>query len=119
MKTEGGKCRFATVSGYKVTARVKEVVDADPRDTVVDFAQEVGISMRSVSKILRHKLRHRKVCTRRTPYILRPVINRVRVENAQRSLGVYGDDDPRCLKDIVTGDETWVYFFQSKRKAWE
>ena len=68
LEDKRGKCKPALVSDDKLTARVQEVVDGDSRVTVVYIAQEWGISTGSVSKILRHKLVYRKVCTMWTPH---------------------------------------------------
>ena len=42
---------------------------------------------------------------------------RVRVENAKKLLKLYPKYTKKTFDNLVTGDETWVYYFEPKRKS--
>ena len=51
------------------------------------------------------------------PNIFSPQQKRDRVEYSTEFLKMYENCDPRCLNELVTGDETWLYFLEPLRKA--
>lgn len=101
----------------KLAARVQAVVDADPRVSLAEIAEHVGVHSSSVFRILTKELGYRKVCSRWIPHILTPENKRDRVRFSKTLLRRYETCDPRRLDEIVTGDETWVYHYEPHRKA--
>jgi len=66
--------------------------------------------------ICKEKLKLRKVCARWIPLLLtgeqkRQRTTQLRVVIASELLTRFKDKDEMLLREIVTGDETWLYFF--------
>ena len=76
-----------------------------------------GIHLSSVLKILRERLGPRKICACWVPHLLTDEQKQIRVRLASQVIEKYDKCDPRRLKEIVTGDETWIYHFQPDSKA--
>ena len=51
------------------------------------------------------------------PHLLTDEQNQTRVRLASQVTEKYDKCDPRCLEEIVTGDETWIYHFRPDSKA--
>ena len=51
------------------------------------------------------------------PHLLTDEQKQSRVRLASQVIEKYDKCDPRRLEEIVTGDETWIYHFQSDSKA--
>ena len=51
------------------------------------------------------------------PHLLTDEQKRSQVTLASRVIKKYDKCAPRCLEEIVTGDETWIYHFQPDSKA--
>lgn len=88
----------------------------DARITVREIARHTGLSSGSVHQVLRNRLKLRKIFARWIPHILSDEQKRGRVQVAKQLLKKYDNCDQRRLSEIVTGDETWVYFYQPERK---
>ena len=76
-----------------------------------------GIHSSSVLKILRERLGLHKICGRWVPHLLTDKQKQSRVRLASQVIEKYDKCDPHRLEEIVTGDETWIYHFQSDSKA--
>ena len=68
-------------------------------------------------KIFRERLGLRKICVRCVPHLLTDKQKQSWVRLASQVIEKYDKCDPRCLEEIVTGDETWIYHFQPNSKA--
>ena len=51
------------------------------------------------------------------PHLLTDEQKQSWVKLASQVIEKYDKCDPRCLKEISTGDETWIYHFQPDSKA--
>ena len=51
------------------------------------------------------------------PHLLTDAQKQSRVRLASQVIEKYDKCDPRCLEEIVTSDETWIYHFQPDSKA--
>ena len=76
-----------------------------------------AIHSSSVLKILCERLGLRKICARWVPHLLTDEQKQSRVRLTSQVIEKYDKCDPRCLEEIVTGDETWIYHFQPDSKA--
>ena len=76
-----------------------------------EIEELTGIHSSSVLKILCERLGLRKICTRWVPHLLTDEQKQSRVRLASQVIEKYDNCDPRCLEEIVTGDETWIYHF--------
>ena len=81
-----------------------------------------GIHSSSVLKILRERIRLPKIYVLWVPHLLTDEQKQSPVRLASQVIEKYDKCDPRCLEEIVTGDETWIYHFQpdsnAKNKVW-
>ena len=109
-----GRPVSATDAAHVQLVRAK--VEEDHHIAVFAISEEVGISTERVRHILHHELNMRKICARWIPHRLTPEQKANRVTIAQEMLsklhkrqGV-GRNDP--LDHVVTGDETWMRFYQ-------
>ena len=76
-----------------------------------------GIHSSSVLKILCERLGLRKICVCWVTHLLTDEQKQSRIRLASQVIEKYDKCDPRCLKEIVTGDETWICHFQPDSKA--
>lgn len=123
------KCGMESVkdapkSGRKKTAitpkniqKVKDLIARDARYTVGNIARFVGISVGSVHTILKKILKVRRLTARWIPHLLTDEQKRQRVKTARELLERYPKFDKNVFNSFVTGDETWVHFFEPQRKV--
>lgn len=97
-------------------AAVKNLIDEDGRYTLKYIARTVGVSSGSVHDILTKHLELRKVCARWVPHLLTKAQKDTRVKIARELLTKYKKCDKRTISNLVTGDETWIYYFEPQRK---
>jgi len=93
-------------------AAVKKAVEDDARCTVEEISSLCGNNSSSVFQILTRVLRLRKVCARWIPHIFTEDQKRERVRIASQLLDKYKNANQNRMNEIVTGDETWVYFYE-------
>jgi len=95
--------------------RVRAVIRGNRRLTVRDVADEVGISIGSCHKIFTEKFQMRRVSAKFVPRLLTDDQKENRVEISQELLA-NANGNENFLKNIVTGDETWVYGYDVETK---
>ena len=114
-------------SGRPVTAvspsniqRVDDIIRGDRRVTTDELCCILSLSKGSVMTII-HQLGYRKVCARWVPRMLTDQNKEARKAIASELLQRFHVEGEEFLKKIVTGDETWVHFFEpeSKRQSME
>ena len=108
--------RPKTATSAKMVAKVKRIVTSDARYTTRQIASMVGISLGAAHAILKHNLKMRKICARWIPHLLTNEQKRARVQSAKMLLKQFPNYNARSFASVVTGDETWVHFFEPKRK---
>ena len=81
-----------------------------------NIARFVGISVGSVHAILKQILKVRRLTARWIPRLLTDEQRRQRVKTARELLKRYPKFDKNVFNSFVTGDETWVHFFEPQRK---
>ena len=101
----------------KTVAATKAIVDEDARVTVQEIADRVGIRSSSALRELHNDLGLHELSARWIPNILSDQNKGARLDYAQKLLKVYKNCDKRRIAEIVTGDETWIYFFEPHRKS--
>ena len=109
--------RPVSVLTEKNIATVKTLIEEDTRYTMQEIEELSGIHSSSVLKILREQLGQRKIYARWVPHLLTDKQKQSWVRLASQVIEKYDKYDPRHLEEIVTGDETWIYHFQSDSKA--
>ena len=95
---------------------VRYAIDEDARYTVEEISGITHINSSGVFSILKECLKLRKVCARWVPHLLTDNQKRNRMKSASDLIDLYGDCDQRRLNEIVTGDETWIYFFEPETR---
>lgn len=95
---------------------VQNLITEDARYTVEEISDISGLSSGAVFNILKDKLKLRKVCARWIPHLLTEHQKQERVRIASELLRVYEKCDDRRIFDLVTGDETWISFFEPAGK---
>ena len=92
------------------------MVKSDARLTVHQIAGIVGVSAASVFRILKRNLNMRRITARWIPHLLSDRQKRVRLETARKLLKMFPKYQRKQFSDSITGDETWVHFFELTRK---
>ena len=101
----------------KNVATVKTLIEEDACYTMQEVEELGGIHSSSVLKILRERLGLCKICACWVPHLLTDEQKQSLVRLASQVIEKYDKCDPRRLEEIVTGDETWIYHFQTDSKA--
>ena len=105
--------RPKTATSQKVVEKVTNLV---ARFTIRHIAKCVGISVGAVHTILRRDLKMRRISARWIPHLVTKEQNFVRVRIAKQLLKQFLKYNNRAFANILTGDETWVHFYEPKRK---
>ena len=97
-------------------ARVHQVVLENRKISIDSIAQDVGLSYGTVHTILHEHLNMSKVCARWVPRMLTPDMKATRVNTSTALLTRYNADPERFVSRLVTGDETWVHYYDPSSK---
>ena len=89
-------------------AKVRTVVHSNRRLTVREIADDCGISVDSCNAILTNDLHTKRVCMNFVPCLLTDDQHEQRQKIAD-DLFEHSCEDVQFLKNIVTGDRSWVY----------
>ena len=109
--------RPKSASRKEIVSKIKEIIEGDARFTVHDIARKVGISLSMVHLILKKHLKVRKISARWVPHLLTDEQKRQRVKVAKKLLQMFPKYDKKQFANVVTGDETWVHYFEPIRKV--
>lgn len=90
---------------------VKNQIDNDPNISVREISSELDVSIGTVYKVLHEELGLRKISARWVPHVLTPEQKKNRVSCARQLLDLFEPNGPKRITDVVTGDETWIYFY--------
>jgi histone-lysine N-methyltransferase SETMAR len=93
-----------------------KIIRENRRTTVTEMAEKLGISSTSAYSIIHDTLNFRKVCARWVPKQLTEEHKATRVERCAVFLQQYREEGDTFLKRIVTGDETWVHYYEPESK---
>ena len=80
------------------------------------IAETFGISKSSAHRILSENHGLTRVCARWVPHLLTPQMKLHRVMACEENLGKCFHDDQKFLKQVVTGDEPWIHFYDPESK---
>ena len=109
--------RPKSASRKEIVSKIKEIIEGDARFTVRDIARKVGISLSTVHLILKKHLKVRKISARWVPHLLTDEQKRQWVKVAKKLLQMFPKYDKKQFANVVTGDETWVHYFEPIRKV--
>ena len=109
--------RPKSASRKEIVSKIKEIIEGDARFTVRDIARKVGIPLSTVHLILKKHLKDRKISARWVPHLLIDEQKRQWVKVAKKLLQMFPKYDRKQFANVVTGDETWVHYFEPVRKV--
>ena len=109
--------RPKSASRKEIVSKIKEIIEGDAKFKVRDIARKVGISLSTVHLILKKHLKVRKISARWVPHLLTDEQKRQRVKVAKKLLQMFPKYDKKQFANVVTGDKTWVHYFEPVRKV--
>ncbi len=111
--------RPTEVTTEENVAAVRDLVRGDPRITLDQMAEILKISRERVHNILRTNLGARHLCVQWVPHSLTPEQMEARLKMCRENLKKFELEGPNIINRLVTGDETWIYFYEnlSSREA--
>ena len=96
--------------------KVHQLVLENRKISIECIVQETGLSTGTVHTILHEHLSMSKVCARWVPKMLTPDMKATRVNTSSVLLSRYNVNPENFLPRVVTGDETWVYYYDPPSK---
>ena len=108
--------RPLSASDSKHQSRVDQLIRENRRVKQIDISIEIGISQERVHHIITNLLGYRKVSARWVPRMLTPQIQLQRVQICRELLAKFDEDGEDFLRQIVTGDESWVHHYDPESK---
>ena len=108
--------RPSTSKTNENTEAVKKIVVDNRRITIIEVAEDVGISVGSFHAIFSDILCLKRVAAKFVPK-LRNFYQKTRHMTIAQEMLNDVNDDPDLLKRIITGDESWVYGYDVETKA--
>ena len=100
----------------KIVEKVTNLVATGARFTTRPIAKCVGISVGAAHTILRRDLKIRRISVRWIPHLIAKEQKLARVRIAKQWLKQFPKYNNRSFANIITGDETWVHFYEPKQK---
>ena len=116
VKDEAHPGRPVSATSKNDVATVQSIVQQESRYMVEEISDLSGLSSSYVFTIPKEKLKLQKICAHWIPHLLTPEQKKDRVEKASVLLSRLKNRDSRRLREVVTGDETWLYFFEPDYK---
>jgi hypothetical protein len=107
--------RPSTSTTSKNIAKVREAILADRRRTIHDVCEIVGLSYGTVQCILSDDLHMRRIAAK---FVLRLLSNdqKEHRDAVCRELRFQARDDSNFISKVITGDESWVYGYDTETK---
>ncbi|KAI6656181.1 Transposase [Oopsacas minuta] len=91
-------------------ALIQSMVMEDKCITVNQLEQSMEIASGAIHTILTTELDYRSICGKWVPHKRSENQRLARLNIAKKLLKTYENCDSRRLTEIITGDETWVYY---------
>jgi histone-lysine N-methyltransferase SETMAR len=107
--------RPSTNATPKNIVKVRDAFLADRRQTIHDVCEISGLSHGTVQRILADNLNMRRISARFLPRLL-SFDQKVHRVSVCRELKQQARDDPNFISNIIAGNETWVYSYDSEIK---
>ena len=95
---------------------VRQVIDNDPHSTYDEIIADTSLSRGTIERIIHDHLKLKKLASRWIPHELTDEQKQERVKICRENLAKFRDGSWR-LCNIITGDETWIYWRQIHHKA--
>lgn len=104
------------VTSQEMVKKVEDALIENGRLKLKEIAQMYNISETTSFKIIHDHLGMSKVSARWVPRMLTPHQKCYRVQCCKQFLEMCGNSPADILERIVTGDETWVHFYDPESK---
>ena len=108
--------RPSSSTGDDHIEKVRSVIRENRRLTVREVSEELGICKSSCHTILTEKLKMYRAAAKFVPRLLTEQQKQNRVTVIQELLD-RSNTDENFLKNVITGDETWVYDYDVETKV--
>ncbi|CAH1985354.1 unnamed protein product [Acanthoscelides obtectus] len=95
---------------------VRKLITEDRHVTYREIETSLKISKTSIQKILHEELGVRKLVSRWIPHLLTEEQKAARVNLCQKTLDRFNSGNTKNVYSIVSGDESWVYCYESENK---
>nr|XP_012227307.1 PREDICTED: uncharacterized protein LOC105675080 [Linepithema humile] len=92
------------------------MIEINNRCTYRTIQASLGIGMTQIRTILHDHLAVRKLCARWIPHNLTQAQKKARVDWCKKMLKKFDRGQAKSVYDIVTGDESWIYCYESESK---
>ena len=116
VKDEARPGRPVLATSENDVATFQSIVQQDSAYLVEEIKDLSGLSLSYVYTILKEKLKLQKICARWIPHLLTPEHKKDHVEKASVLLSRFKNQASHCLREVVSSDETWLYFFDPDNK---
>ena len=116
VENDDGAGRPNTSINKEKVLQVSNILQEEPRLSVGIIAARVGISVGSCHSILHEQLGMNRVCSKWVPRLLNPIMKADRVAKCQEILDMKFHEGEAFLTRIVTGDESWLHFYDPLTK---
>jgi len=110
-------------SGRPITAHtltnieiVRRLIEDDPHTTYIEIEAQTLLSQGTICTIIHDSLKLRKITCRWVPHDLTEENRKERVAACRENLRMFKENKWR-LCDVITGDESWIYWRQIGRKS--
>ena len=108
--------RPLSASDSKHQSRVDQLIRENRHFKQTDISIEIGISQERIHHIITNLLRNMKVSARWVLRMLTPQMKLQRVQICRELLAKFDEDGEDFLRQIVTGDESWVHHYDPESK---
>lgn len=95
---------------------IRSLIEEDPHSTYDELEAETQLSRGTIFNIIHDHLKLRKITSRWVPHKLTLYQKQERVRICRENLAKIQSGSWRTC-NIITGDETWIYYRQLRRKA--
>jgi len=108
--------RASSSTGDDHIEKVRSVIRENRRLIIREVSEEVGIYKSTCHTILTEKMKMHRVAAKFVPRLLTEKQKQNRVSVSQELLD-RSNTDENFLKNVITGDETWVYGYDVETKV--
>ena len=108
--------RPKTATSRQTVEKVTNLIATDARFTTRHIAKCIGISVEAAHTILRRDLKIERISARWIPHLVTKEQKLARVRIAKQLLKQFPKFNNRSFTNIISGDETWIQFYEPKRK---
>ena len=95
---------------------VSALVEADRNVTIRELAQDIGLALATLHRILKDRLKMRKIASKWVPHELTDAQKWLRYDASRTHLERYEREGDDFLRRIITIDETWAKSYEPQLK---